>query len=178
MDQADFFISHASEDKAEVARPLAESLHAHGYEVWYDEYTLKLGESIREEIDRGLKSSRYAIVILSPAFFNKKWPTKELDALVTLEASGIDTRVLPVWHNVTAEDVTRGWTLVCSCATREAASATRIRSSAGRIAAVHNRGVAAASPAKSMFRDRYGSKVHTRAGGRRARATFVDLCGA
>ena len=37
----DVFISHASEDKEEVARPLAEVLRRNGLSVWYDEFELK-----------------------------------------------------------------------------------------------------------------------------------------
>ncbi len=61
----DAFISHASEDKEEFVRPLAEHLNRNGLKVWYDEFTLKPGDSIRRSIDFGIKSSRYAIVVLS-----------------------------------------------------------------------------------------------------------------
>ena len=37
----DVFISHAAEDKEEVARPLAEVLRRNGLSVWYDEFELK-----------------------------------------------------------------------------------------------------------------------------------------
>lgn len=69
---ADVFISHAWEDKAAVARPLADALVTRGYEVWYDEFTLKLGDSLRAKIDEGLRSARFAVVILSPSFITKE----------------------------------------------------------------------------------------------------------
>jgi len=37
----DLFISHAREDKADGARPLADLLQAEGFTVWYDDDTLK-----------------------------------------------------------------------------------------------------------------------------------------
>ena len=40
--------------------------------VWYDEFTLKLGDSIRRSLDKGLKQSRFGIVVLSKAFFEKE----------------------------------------------------------------------------------------------------------
>src|SRR6185312_12727621 len=43
----DVFISHASEDKNEVVRPLAEALRKGGLEVWYDEFELRIGDSLR-----------------------------------------------------------------------------------------------------------------------------------
>jgi hypothetical protein len=100
----DVFISHASEDKAAVAKPLADMLQAKGLRVWYDEYTLSLGDNLRRSIEQGLAASRYGIVVLSPSFFAKKWTQLELDGLFALESPG-QKKILPVWHNVTAADV-------------------------------------------------------------------------
>jgi hypothetical protein len=100
----DVFISHASEDKAEVVRPLAEALRAGGLSVWFDEFELKIGDSLRRKIDRGLASSRFGIVVLSQAFFGRGWPEYELDGLVTRAVSG-EQILLPIWHNVTKREV-------------------------------------------------------------------------
>jgi hypothetical protein len=81
----DIFISHAWEDKEEIARPLTEALQQVGLKVWYDEFALTLGDSLRRSIDRGLNESRYGLVILSPHFFAKEWPQRELDRLVARE---------------------------------------------------------------------------------------------
>lgn len=54
----DFFISHASEDKDEIVRDLAEALKENGFDVWYDEFELKVGDSLRKKIDNGLAKSR------------------------------------------------------------------------------------------------------------------------
>jgi hypothetical protein len=70
----DYFISHASEDKLLVAAPLAYVLSQAGFHVWYDDYTLPVGSSLKESIDKGLQHSRFGIVILSPAFFARAWP--------------------------------------------------------------------------------------------------------
>ena len=101
----DVFICHASEDKAAVARPLATELRQRGLTVWYDEYILTLGDSLPREIDRGLASCRFGVVILSPDFFAKNWPQRELDGLAAREVRGGEKVILPVWHNVTAGDV-------------------------------------------------------------------------
>ena len=81
----DIFISHASEDKDEVVRPLAEQLRHRGLRVWMDETEIKLGDSLRRSIDHGLSKSRYGLVVLSPDFLKKEWPQKELDGLVARE---------------------------------------------------------------------------------------------
>src|SRR6266702_2239067 len=96
----DMFISHASEDKKEFVEPLAYQLQALGLSVWYDDFSLKIGDSLRESIDRGLANSSYGLVVLSPDFFRKNWPQRELGALFALQ----DPRgkiILPVWHNIT-----------------------------------------------------------------------------
>lgn len=100
----DVFISHASEDKQAVAKPLAEELRSRGFTVWYDDYEIKLGDSIPKKIDEGL-GSRFGVVVLSPSFFAKNWPKKELEALLQREADGGVKVVLPVWHQVAVEDV-------------------------------------------------------------------------
>lgn len=69
----DVFISHASEDKDELVRPLAEALISFGLVVWYDEFTLRIGDSLRRKIDQGLARSRVGLVVLSPSFISKGW---------------------------------------------------------------------------------------------------------
>ena len=100
----DVFISHTSEDKTEVVRPLATSLREAGLSVWYDEFELRIGDSLRRKIDKGLKSSRFGVVVLSRAFFGRGWPEYELDGLVTRSVSG-EQVLLPIWHNVTKREV-------------------------------------------------------------------------
>lgn len=100
----DVFISHASEDKEEFVRHLATALKEVGLSVWYDEFSLKVGDSLRRNIDRGLASSRFGLVVLSPHFFAKEWPQRELDGLVQRETAG-ETRILPIWHKVTRDEV-------------------------------------------------------------------------
>jgi TIR domain len=101
----DVFICHASEDKDILVRPLAERLAAARLEVWYDEFSLKVGDGLRRSIDRGLTKSRYGIVVLSPAFFRKAWPQWELDGLVQRQNRAGGTLILPIWHDVDFDDV-------------------------------------------------------------------------
>lgn len=101
----DVFICHASEDKETFVRPLAEALRSENVAVWYDEFTLKLGDSIRRSLDKGLKQSRFGIVVLSNAFFEKKWPQYELDGLAEREMKGADKVILPIWHGVDHDDI-------------------------------------------------------------------------
>ena len=106
VDDRDFdvFISHASEDKDDVVRPLAHTLNGRGLEVWYDEFELRIGDSLRRKIDAGIARSRFGIVVLSSAFFAKSWPQYELDGLVTMAVSGRQV-LLPLWHGVSKDEV-------------------------------------------------------------------------
>ena len=100
----DFFISHVSEDKEEIARPLADRLNSRGLMAWYVDYSLKLGSNLRESIDYGLARSRFGIVIVSKHFLEKQWPREELNDLATREVNGKKV-ILPVWHKIGFRDV-------------------------------------------------------------------------
>jgi hypothetical protein len=100
----DVFISHASEDKNDFARPLANGLMVRGLKVWFDEFSLNVGDSLRRSIDMGLARSRFGIVVISPNFLKKEWPQKELDGLVAREIGGMKV-ILPIWHNISADRV-------------------------------------------------------------------------
>lgn len=100
----DVFISHASEDKDSVVRPLAHALSDGGLKVWYDEFELRIGDSLRRKIDTGLAKSRFGVVVLSRSFFGKGWTNYELDGLVTRTVSG-EQVLLPIWHEITKQEL-------------------------------------------------------------------------
>lgn len=105
-DERDFdvFISHASEDKDEIVRPLATALRQGELKVWYDEFELRIGDSLRRKIDTGLARSRFGVVVMSKEFFRKGWTNYELDGIVTRSVGG-EQVLLPIWHNVTKKEV-------------------------------------------------------------------------
>jgi hypothetical protein len=100
----DVFVSHASEDKPEIALPLTKALQKLDVSVWLDDLELKIGDSLRRKIDEGLAHSRFGVVILSKDFFAKNWPQYELDGLVTRTVSG-EQSILPIWHGITKAEV-------------------------------------------------------------------------
>lgn len=101
----DVFISHASEDKEAVARPFAERLTDLGLKVWYDEFSLQWGKSLRKSIEEGLKNSSYGIVILSQVFFQKTWTNLELDGLVAIMTTTGKDNILPLRYGLTHKEV-------------------------------------------------------------------------
>lgn len=100
----DVFISHAYEDKDAVVRPLANALVQHGLRVWYDEFELKIGDSLRRKIDKGLANSRFGIVVLSRDFIKKGWTNYELDGIISKAVSG-EQVMLPIWHEITKQEI-------------------------------------------------------------------------
>lgn len=100
----DVFISHASEDKDTVVRPLANALLQRGLKVWYDEFELKIGDSLRRKIDKGLANSRFGIVVLSRSFIRKGWTNYELDGIISKAVSG-EQVMLPIWHEITKKEI-------------------------------------------------------------------------
>lgn len=104
--QYDVFISHASEDKDDIVRDLANALSSEGLRVWYDDFELRIGDSLRQKIDRGLANSRVGLVVLSQAFIAKGWTNYELDGIVTRSIGG-EQILLPIWHNISKQEVMR-----------------------------------------------------------------------
>ena len=103
--QYDCFISHAFEDKDSFVRELAYELKRLGFKVWYDEFSLNIGNSLSASIDKGIKNSLCGIVVLSPNFFNKKWTKEELNRLSAKKNNSDKDIILPVWHNITYKEV-------------------------------------------------------------------------
>jgi len=100
----DVFICHASSDKSEFVFPLAEALKERNVKVWLDRWAIDIGDSISRSISDGLVQSRFGIVVLSPAFFLRPWPQKELGALFARETDGAN-HIIPIWHKVEYADV-------------------------------------------------------------------------
>jgi hypothetical protein len=103
----DVFLSHASEDKEDIARPLRAALEARGVTVWFDELQMKVGQSIRQEIEAGIAGCRFGVVIVSPHFFAKQWTQAELDALFGKRMDQGQNLVLPIWHHVSKDEVSQ-----------------------------------------------------------------------
>ena len=72
--------------------------------MWYDEFELKIGDSLRQKNDKGVANSKFGIVILSKNFIKKGWTNYELDGLITRSISNQQI-LLPIWHNITKQEV-------------------------------------------------------------------------
>jgi|SRR5690606_35923163 len=100
------FISHDSRDKDSFVRELAHELSRNFCSVWYDEFSLKVGDSLRANIERGLKETKKCIIILSPNFLsNEGWGKAEFDSVFTREILEKKNVILPVWLDVDVRSV-------------------------------------------------------------------------
>lgn len=100
------FICHDSRDKRRVARPIAQRLAALNCPVWYDEFSLCVGDRLRESIEKGLKQVGKCILIVSPHFLsNAGWSRAEFDSIFAREIIQGKDILLPVWVGVTPRQV-------------------------------------------------------------------------
>ena len=100
----DLFISHASEDKEGFVRPFVNSLERLGVKVWYDDFSLKLGDSLSRSIDEGIKNSRYGLIVISKNFLVKQWPDYEYRSLLSRQVNE-RSLILPLWYGVSKNDI-------------------------------------------------------------------------
>lgn len=98
------FLSHATEDQKTIADPLYEILKD-SFDVYYFPESIIRGRSQFESISEGLNACDYGVVILSPNYLKKYWTRAELYALWARRMMEGRDIVIPVWWNVTANDV-------------------------------------------------------------------------
>lgn len=100
------FISYDWNDKLSVARPLALRLAVFGCPVWFDEFSLKMGDSLRESVERGLRECEKCVLVVSPHFLsNTGWTQTEFNAIFIREVHEKHHVILPIWVGVTKEQV-------------------------------------------------------------------------
>lgn len=100
----DIFISHAREDKSRFVDPLANRLQKLAVRVWYDKFVLAPGDRLSEKIAEGLAKSRCGLLVLSPSFLSKPWPSYELSGLINRFVEE-KTRLIPIWLGVSRQDI-------------------------------------------------------------------------
>jgi len=104
----DVFISHASEDKENVVRPIAKQLsEVYKVKVWYDEFSLEYGDSLLASIEKGIQNSNFGIVILSKDFFIKTWTDHEYTSLRNKEMLLNKMIIIPIWYEINKTDVAK-----------------------------------------------------------------------
>lgn len=96
----DSFLSYARIDGAEIGAALRKELELLGVSIWFDEIAIVPGKSQALQMDKGLRSARCGIALLTPAYpTGRFWTERELGALLHKNT------LIPVLHNVTFEEV-------------------------------------------------------------------------
>ena len=88
------YLAHASEDKSRV-RPIAEYLMANGIEVWFDEWEIEPGDSLRQKMEEGLGAMTHFVVVLTDTSIAKPWVAKEIDVGLVQQVGG-KSRFVPL----------------------------------------------------------------------------------
>jgi RNA-directed DNA polymerase len=94
-DDFDVFISHASEDKEQIARPIFEACQKLGLKVFLDEAHIGWGQSFTQKINTALGSARTVLAIVSSTSVAKEWPVIEVNTALSLEVTG-QKKVVPL----------------------------------------------------------------------------------
>lgn len=88
------YLAHASEDKVRV-RPIAEYLMANGIDVWFDEWEIDPGDSLRQKMEEGLGTMTHFVVVLTETSIVKPWVAKEIDVGLVQQVGG-KSRFVPL----------------------------------------------------------------------------------
>ena len=90
------FISYSSEDR-NFAERLATDLRNLGIGIWLDKWEIKVGDSIIEKIEKGIKDNDFLGIVLSPSSVKSKWARKELSAALMKELKSKSVVILPIF---------------------------------------------------------------------------------
>lgn len=84
------FISHSNADKS-WAREFAKRLSSTGADVWFDEFNIKPGDSIRESVEKGLRGSDMIVLLINDQSVGSSNFFFELGAAV-----GMNKKIVPI----------------------------------------------------------------------------------
>ena len=101
----DVFISYVQSDSSEYVDKLEIALKQYDIQVWRDKSNMRIGQSMTQAIENGLAKSKLAIVVISPNYLHKYWTNFELDGIFSKQGITGEQMILPVWNNVSAEEI-------------------------------------------------------------------------
>lgn len=89
------FISHNKNDK-DIARELALFIVAEDASVWLDEWEIKVGDSIVEQVESGLRSCTHFVLLWSQNAARSNWVRRELRPTLMRAIETGSPTVIPV----------------------------------------------------------------------------------
>jgi hypothetical protein len=97
------FLSYASEQKPLVSQ--VADLLKNQFDLWFDRDSLTGGDSLFREISDGLEWCDYGVAFLSKEYLAKGWTNAEFGGLWTKQLQKRSKVILPVWYDVTFQEV-------------------------------------------------------------------------
>jgi tetratricopeptide (TPR) repeat protein len=91
----DVFLSHSSKDKP-IVRQVAEFLKSKGISVWFDDWSVKIGEDINIKVEEGLTQSKRLLLFMSNNAFSSEWVTLERSTILFKDPNNRDRRFIPI----------------------------------------------------------------------------------
>ncbi|MEM8715085.1 MAG: toll/interleukin-1 receptor domain-containing protein [Cyanobacteria bacterium P01_G01_bin.4] len=92
---ARIFISYSSLDN-QTARKLAKDLEHYGHEIWFDEWSIQVGQCIPTEISEGIENSDFILLLLSKTSVESSWVDKEWKSAYWDEVNEQSISILPI----------------------------------------------------------------------------------
>jgi hypothetical protein len=86
------FLSYSSADRPK-ATEIATRLNANGVRVWFDEWEIRPGDSLRRKIEAGIAGAEFFMVLLTSHSLRSEWVQTELDAGLVRSIEGTCTLV-------------------------------------------------------------------------------------
>ncbi|MBB6713731.1 toll/interleukin-1 receptor domain-containing protein [Clostridium gasigenes] len=106
--KASVFLSHSSENK-DYIEELIPYLNASNLPVWYSEFCIDYGDSIVNEVQKGINSSATVVFLITKEFLESNWCKTEMETFLTRLAykddiliislidSNIDEKNIPIF---------------------------------------------------------------------------------
>jgi hypothetical protein len=91
----DIFLSYSSADVATVD-DIANRLKARGLRVWFDEWQIKLGDSVPSKIEAGLEGSNVLVLCMPESAFVSDWTRLESYTYRFRDPLNRDRRFIPL----------------------------------------------------------------------------------
>ena len=76
-----------------------------GFGVWFDDWEIKVGDSITEKIGENLEDNSFFVIVVSEYSRESEWVKKELNITLMRSISKKDVKILPVLLNLSPEDM-------------------------------------------------------------------------
>lgn len=100
------FICHDYLDKNEGVADLAFHLYRPDAPVWYDDFSVKPGDILRDVIESGIRRCPYGIIVITPNFLaNQRFARAEFEAIFTKDLNASYNVIIPIWKGVSMRDV-------------------------------------------------------------------------